>query len=255
MKIVILQSVVSLIVPVLLELLKRWRAVPWVTRSTDALNRALAVAAGLAAVVGINAATSWDPASGTWSLTVRGLQVDAVVLLGLQAVGQLLAQEGWYRGFIKSTTTSGPAKLLALILAMSLGAGAVGCAWKSAPATNVRHPAVVASVGVAEALFALDDGERLLYQAGRISEADHKRVSAALVDVLQLGRDANAAILAWRPGQTAPKALQSMLPALSRLTQDAIAVLPGDPKASLLTYVTQVYGAVALVLSLMAGGV
>lgn len=146
-----------------------------------------------------------------------------------------------------------PSRFVGLLLAAVLLLPAVACGPKSV-STNPRHPAVVASVGLGQALFALDDGERALYQAGKVSPGQHKAISGPLADVLQVGRDANAAILAWRPGQSAPQALRAMLPKLELLTKDAINALPGEPRASLMAYVSQVYAAVALVLTVMVGG-
>jgi hypothetical protein len=61
-------------------------------------------------------------------------------------------------------------------------------------------------------------------------------------------------VLAWRPGQSAPKVLKDLLPALQSLTRDVIVALPGEPQAALLVRVAQVYGAVSAVLALMIGG-
>ena len=139
------------------------------------------------------------------------------------------------------------AKILTLLLALAIGGMALtGCA-KGTP----RHQAAVASQEIGAALFALDDGERALYTAGKIPPATHKAISAKMVDVLTLGKDVNAAVLAWRPGQPAPKVLRDLIPALQRLTLDVTAMLPGDPKADTLALINSVFAAVALVLAVM----
>ena len=166
----------------------------------------------------------------------------------LKFLTALESPPGTTEAAVKAKVSEGMgAKVLALVLAVALGAGLVtGCA-KGTP----RHQAAVASQEIGAALFALDDGERALYTAGRISPAQHKAISGKLVDVLTLGRDINAAILAWRPGQPAPKVLRDILPALQRLTLDVVQMLPGQPGADVLALINAVYAAVAVVLAVM----
>jgi hypothetical protein len=188
---------------------------------------------------------STPPDTWTWNQWMQALSA----LVGIVATW---LRSSPLRGSVAKDAVD-PSRFTGLLLVAVLLLPAVACGPKSA-STNPRHPAVVASVGLGQALFALDDGERSLYAAGKVTPSQHKAISGPLADVLQVGRDANAAILAWRPGQSAPQALRSMLPKLEVLTKDAIDALPGEPRASLMAYVSQVYAAVALVLTFMVGG-
>ena len=139
------------------------------------------------------------------------------------------------------------AKVVAVVLAVTVGGMAMtGCA-KGTP----RHQAAVSSQEIGAALFALDDGEQTLYTNGKIAPTAHKAISAKLVDALTLGRDINAAILAWHQGDPAPKVLRDMLLALQQLTLDIQSLVTGDPKADLLVLVNAVFAAVATVLAVL----
>lgn len=128
------------------------------------------------------------------------------------------------------------------------------CVLNPTPQTTVRHRAAVAADQASLAIFAIDDAERALYAAGKITPAAHKAFSAKLLPVLEIGRDIVDVILAWKPGAPAPEALRAMIPALDALTKQVLAELPGDVQPGILSMVTQVYQAVAIVLTFMIGG-
>lgn len=65
-----------------------------------------------------------------------------------------------------------------------------------------------ASVSLSAVLFAVQDGELALHEAGILSDADHVRFSRVMVDVLEAGQAYNRAVLAGQPGDLAAVADQ-----------------------------------------------
>ena len=84
-------------VPVLLELAKRSRMVPWLDAYTDHLNRAVAVILGALAASTIS--YSYDGAATR--LVVDGLSIDSTAKMLASVATQLGLQEIVYRRFVK----------------------------------------------------------------------------------------------------------------------------------------------------------
>lgn len=88
---------VAAAVPVLLELAKRSRMVPWLDAYTDHLNRAVAVILGALAASTIS--YSYDGAAAR--LVIEGLSVESTASMLTSIATQLGLQEIVYRRFVK----------------------------------------------------------------------------------------------------------------------------------------------------------
>lgn len=81
----------------LIQWLKNTNKIPWVSASTDKLNRVLSVILAALATVGVN--VQFDQAAG--SLLITGLSLTTALTLGWKLVEQFVFQELIYRGAAK----------------------------------------------------------------------------------------------------------------------------------------------------------
>ena len=119
---------------------------------------------------------------------------------------------------------------------------------------NPRHQLTVASSSVASALFAIQDSEEVLYRSGQITGAQHVAFNTELVKALVLGRDFNAAILAWRPGQPLPAQLAGLRESLLRLSSDLLMGVDPAARTQIQATIATTYDAVLMVLLATQGG-
>lgn len=92
------QVTVGAIVVWIIERLKKWAALPWITQYTDRLNRALAVVGAILTATGI----TWSFAPATGTLTVTGLTLDNVIQVVWLALQQIVLQHALYHGVFKA---------------------------------------------------------------------------------------------------------------------------------------------------------
>ena len=85
------QFVVSAIIVYLLQLVKKWKAVPWIAADTVKVNRWIAVAASFLAAIGIH--TTFNSEAGV--LTITGLTLTSIVTFAWT----------WVRGFVMQELT------------------------------------------------------------------------------------------------------------------------------------------------------
>jgi hypothetical protein len=88
---------IALIVPFVLQWLKKTPFVPWINERTDWVVRLLSMAVAVASSVGI--IVTWDPAAG--SLLITGINVQAIANLLFQSWAHFKGQEIVYRTAIK----------------------------------------------------------------------------------------------------------------------------------------------------------
>ena len=96
---VLTQLTASGLVVWLMQKLKGAKSVPQVSQSTDGLNRVLAVILATAAAAGIGYGYTWE--AGTFTFSVTGLTVTAVLGFGWKVVTGLATQEIIYRAAVK----------------------------------------------------------------------------------------------------------------------------------------------------------
>lgn len=93
------QVTASGIVVWLLQHLKQSGWAPWITQSTDNLNRIVAVVLATATTAGIAIASAWD--GGTLTLTISGLTVSNILTFVWKIANGVVMQEIIYRGAVK----------------------------------------------------------------------------------------------------------------------------------------------------------
>ena len=114
---VISQVVAAWIVTQLVQMLKKWRDIPWMTARTDSINRVVGAVMAFFASVGI--AFSFDAEAGT--LLITGLTWGTVVTIFWTWVQQVVLQQIVYRGAVKET----PIEAKATAKALEAGGGKV----------------------------------------------------------------------------------------------------------------------------------
>ncbi len=125
-----------------------------------------------------------------------------------------------------------------------------GCALTS----TQKHQAVIAATAIHDGLAAVQDGEQVLFEAGKISPEQHRAFNAKLVVALKAGLAFDHAIEAWPNGGPTPPELPVLVKSISALLDEIAAIFPdSDAKAAILVRVAQVQQAVISVLSLMGG--
>ena len=92
-----ISAVIAWVVSQLIELLKKWTALPWMNQTTETVNRI--VAAILAAATAVGITMHYDPAAGT--LVIAGLSLSAILTFVFQILFQWVMQKFWYKTIIK----------------------------------------------------------------------------------------------------------------------------------------------------------
>jgi len=85
----------------LVELLKRWSGVPWMTDTTEKVNRAVAALVALVATIGISVAGSWDGTAHTYTIVIGGLDVGNILGVLWGWFSQFVLQQMAYKGIVK----------------------------------------------------------------------------------------------------------------------------------------------------------
>lgn len=119
--------------------------------------------------------------------------------------------------------------------------------------SNPRHNYTVASTSVASSLFAVQDAEEVAFRAGKLTPAQHMTFNQTMLAALMVGREFNAAVMAWKPGETPPQQLPRLKALLLQLSTEIIATFPDDVRVEIQRTITATYDAVLAVL-LATGG-
>lgn len=85
----------------LVEAMKHSGGLPWITASTDKINKTVGAAVAFLATLGIGLATSWESSTGTFTLTVSGLTTASLATFVWQWVQQFVLQQAAYHGIVK----------------------------------------------------------------------------------------------------------------------------------------------------------
>ena len=96
------QFVLAYLGTVLVEWMKRATGLPFMTASTDKINKVVGAVIAFLATVGIGWATSWDAASGTFTLTLTGITVTGIFGFLWHWFTQFVLQQAAYHGIVKS---------------------------------------------------------------------------------------------------------------------------------------------------------
>lgn len=119
------------------------------------------------------------------------------------------------------------------------------------PNVTPRETVTVSLQATVDALGALQDGERALFTAGKITVEQHRAFGARMVKAWTVVDDARSAALKWRGGDPMPLAISAMSTDLKQLAVDVGALLPVSPETQRL--IGQVSSAVIDVLIVIGG--
>jgi hypothetical protein len=113
-----------------------------------------------------------------------------------------------------------PKKLVAILLTVVGTATAL-----SACSVSQRHQAVIADTAIYTGLAAFQDGEKALYDAGKLdsdpakNKAKHQAINVVLVKALKSGDALNRTVRGWTPGTATPPELAQHVNDLSALAK------------------------------------
>jgi hypothetical protein len=123
-----------------------------------------------------------------------------------------------------------------------------GCAMHA----GQKHQAVVAATVIHDSLAALQDGEQVLFDAGKVTPVQHRAFNAKLVPALKAGLAFDRAIEAWPNGAPAPPELPVLVNAIGELTAAIADAFPdSDAKAAILVRITTIQQALLSLFNLM----
>ena len=119
---------------------------------------------------------------------------------------------------------------------------------------NPRHNYAVASVSVATSLFAIQDAESAAFTAGKLTPAQHQTFNVTMAAALRVGQEFNAAVLAWKPGETPPQQLPRLKELMLKLSTEIISTFPEDVRVEIQKTITATYDAILAVILASQGG-
>jgi hypothetical protein len=85
-----------------IEWAKKAGGLPWITASTDKINKTVGAAVAFLATLGIGLATSWESSTGTFTLTVSGLTTASLATFVWHWLTQFVLQQAAYHGLVKT---------------------------------------------------------------------------------------------------------------------------------------------------------
>lgn len=95
------QVVIAYLATRLIEALKRWSGLPFMTAGTDKINKVVGAFIALLATIGITVATSWESSTGTLAITVSGLTIGNALGFAWHWLQQFVLQQAAYHGIVK----------------------------------------------------------------------------------------------------------------------------------------------------------
>lgn len=95
------QIVIAYLATHLIEFIKGSASVPWVTKTTDRVNKAIGAFLAALTVVGIAVVTTWDASTGTFTLVVSGLSATSVLTFIWHWLEQFILQQSAYKLIVK----------------------------------------------------------------------------------------------------------------------------------------------------------
>jgi len=130
-----------------------------------------------------------------------------------------------------------------------------GCALKNPQ----RKVAVVSMVGLHAALAALDDTERILFDAKAqcgssvcVSDAEHQEFSAKLVPVLKSAREATVTVRQWPVNEPAPPEVRTLVEQSGKLALEALGIFKSpEAQAKLAPKLLAIQAAAIAILSIL----
>lgn len=175
----------------------------------------------------------------------------------LMAVGMAAVASGFWSWLSEPTDpikNSTLARKRSGILLVLLAAGTL-TACGAASSENARHTAVVVDTTVAESLFAIQDIERAVFNAGTVDAAWHREFNKRLLPLLEAGQKFNRLVRAWDPSQPMPKEIRAMIPQFKTLLDHVVSTLAaGDAKSRLLEKIAIAQAAVLAALNFLPTG-
>ena len=103
------QITLSALSVLLIQKLKSWSAVPWISAGTDTLNRILSVILAVLSAVGVHVVWAAATTPGTYTLTFTGLTLAGIGMMAWGIIKQMAFNELAYRGTVKSVVPPPPA--------------------------------------------------------------------------------------------------------------------------------------------------
>jgi hypothetical protein len=134
---------------------------------------------------------------------------------------------------------------VAIVAALALASTAATC--RTAP----RHTAHLSLNALVKGLAGAQDGEFVLFKAGKVTPDKHAAIQARVRSVAQMIDDGQTVLDAWQPGQPVPHVLGQIIAAASPLVDDILALAPFDE--ALQAQIKKVYKAIGDILILVAG--
>lgn len=81
----------------LIQRLKGWAALPWITHETEKINHVASALAATLLAAGIALTSDWNAQTHTFVLTISGLSAVNVVHFIWSALGNYILQKGWFK--------------------------------------------------------------------------------------------------------------------------------------------------------------